>query len=81
MPLISLYKRNITKIVIKILNDNNARIIKYLKVKLYYNRLKCMYCPTQLYDGRDMYRIYCIKNNYMFRHFILAIFRLRKEKT
>ena len=25
-------------------------------------------CLTQLYDGRDMYRIYYIKNNYMFRH-------------
>jgi len=33
-------------------------------------------CLTQLYDGRDMYRIYYIKNNYMFRHFSLAIFRL-----
>jgi len=38
-------------------------------------------CLTQLYDGRDMYRIYYIKNNYMFRHFTLAIFRLRNEKT
>jgi len=27
-----------------------------------------------------MYRIYYIKNNYMFRHFTLAIFRLRNEK-
>jgi len=36
---------------------------------------------TQLYDGRDMYRIDYIKNNYMFRHFTLAIFRLRNEKT
>ena len=26
---------------------------------------------TQLYDGRDMYIIYYIKNNYMFRHFSL----------
>jgi len=25
-----------------------------------------MYCLTQLYDGRDMYGIYYIKNNYMF---------------
>jgi len=38
-------------------------------------------CLTQLYGGRDMYRIYCIKNNYMFRHFTLAIFRLRNKKT
>jgi len=37
-------------------------------------------CLTQLYDGRDMYIIYYIKNNYMFRHFSLAIFRLRNEK-
>jgi len=41
---------------------------------------KCTYCLTQLYDGRDMYRIYYIKNNYMFRHFTLAILRLRNEK-
>ena len=38
-------------------------------------------CLTQLYVGREMYRIYYIKNNYMFRHFTLAIFRLRNEKT
>ena len=34
-------------------------------------------CLTQLYDGKHMYRIYYIKNNYMFRHFILAIYRLK----
>ena len=28
-----------------------------------------------------MHRIYYVKNNYMFRHFTLAIFRLRKEKN
>jgi len=28
-----------------------------------------------------MYRIYYIKNNYMFRHFTLAIFRLRNERN
>jgi len=28
-----------------------------------------------------MYRIYYIMNNYMFRHFILDIFRLRNEKN
>ena len=33
-------------------------------------------CLTQLYDGRDMYIIYYIKNNYVFRPFSLAIFRL-----
>ena len=37
-------------------------------------------CLTQLYDGRDMNRIYYTKN-YMFRHFTLAIFRLINEKT
>jgi len=35
---------------------------------------------TTLFDGRDMYRIYYIKNNYMFQHFTMAIFRLRNEK-
>jgi len=38
-------------------------------------------CLTQLYDGRDMYIIYYIKNNCMFRHFSLAIFRLINENT
>jgi len=33
-----------------------------------------------LFDGRYMYRIYCIKNNYMFRHLTMAIFRLRNKK-
>jgi len=37
-------------------------------------------CLTQLYDGRDMYIIYYVKNNYMFRPFSLAIFRLINEK-
>ena len=27
-----------------------------------------------------MYRIYCIKNNYMLRQLTMAIFRLRNEK-
>jgi len=35
---------------------------------------------TTLFDGRDMYRIYYIKN-YMFRHLTIANFRLRNEKT
>jgi len=35
---------------------------------------------TTLFDGRDMHRIYCIKNNYMFRHLTMAIFGLRNEK-
>ena len=37
-------------------------------------------CLTQVYDGRDNYIIYYIKNNYMFRPFSLAIFRLINEK-
>ena len=40
-----------------------------------------MYCLTQLYDGTGMYRIYYIKNNYMFRSFSLGIFRLINEKN
>ena len=35
---------------------------------------------TILFDGKDMYRIYYIKKNYMFRHLTMAIFRL-KVKT
>jgi len=35
---------------------------------------------TSLFDGRDMYRIYYIKNNYMLRHLTLVIFRLRNER-
>jgi len=35
---------------------------------------------TTLLDGKDMYRIYYIKNNYMFRHLTMAIFRLRMKK-
>ena len=38
-------------------------------------------CLTQLYAGRDMYIIYYIKNNYMFRYFLFAIFRLINKKT
>jgi len=37
-------------------------------------------CLIQLYDGRDMYTIYYITNNYMFRPFSLAIFRLINKK-
>jgi len=37
-------------------------------------------CLTQLYGGRDMYIMYYIKSNYMFRHLTLAIFRLRNKK-
>ena len=36
---------------------------------------------TTLFDGRDMYRIYYIENNYMLWHLTVDIFRLRNEKT
>jgi len=36
---------------------------------------------TTLFDGRDMYRIYYIENNYMFKPLTMAIFRLRNEKN
>ena len=47
------------------------------------NKLHCGLCTclTQFYDGRYMYIIYYIKNNYIFRHFSLAIFRLINEKN
>jgi len=38
-------------------------------------------CNTTLFDGRDMYGIYYIKNNYMFQHLTMDLFRLRNEKT
>jgi len=65
---------------------SNARVnelvyeIMFRHPRNVYNKLNwSVYtCLTQLYDGRDMYRIYYVKNNYMFRHFTLAIFRLRK---
>ena len=48
-----------------------------------YIKQDCSVCTslTQLYDARDTYRIYYIKNIYMFRHFTLAIFRSRDEKN
>ena len=40
-------------------------------------RLERMYLSnTTLFDGIDMYRIYCIKYSYMFRRLTPAIFRL-----
>ena len=48
---------------------------KYEIDKLYWS--VCIYL-TQQYDGRDMYRIYYIKNKYRFRPLIMAIFRLRE---
>jgi len=56
---------------------HNVRHPRCLYNKLYWSVCICL---TQLYDGRDMYIIYYIKNNYMFRHFSLAIFRLINEK-
>ena len=35
---------------------------------------------TISFDGKDMYRICYIKNNYMFQHLTMAIFRLRMKK-
>ena len=69
-------------VLIKIQPD--ATVCRYLFIaKSLYIKLDCSVCTclTHLYDGRDMYRIYYIKNNYMFRHFTLAIFRLRNEKS
>jgi hypothetical protein len=42
-------------------------------------RLECIYCLTQLW-WIDIYIIYYIEINYMFRHFSLAIFRLINAK-
>ena len=49
---------------------------------MFINRLECMYLSnTNLFDGRDMYRIYYIKNNYMFWHVTTVIFWLRHERN
>ena len=60
-----------------------AIIIRFVIPVVFIIKLDWGVCTslTQLYDGRDMYRIYYIKNNYRFRLFILAIIRLRNEKT
>ena len=62
----------------QLVNNELERMWKGGHLKLEWSVRTCL---TQLYDGRDMYKIYYIKNNYMFRHFTLAIFRLRNEKT
>ena len=36
---------------------------------------------TTLFDGRDMYRIYYVKKNFMFWPLTMAIFRLRELKN
>jgi len=51
--------------------------VEYLVVKLDWGVCTSL---KQLYGGRDMYRVYYIKNSHMFRHFIFAIIRLRNEK-
>jgi len=33
-----------------------------------------MFCLTELYDGRDVYRIYYIKKHYMFQHYFFFIY-------
>jgi len=59
------------------MNNHKVRHPRCVYNKLDWNVYTCL---TRLYDGRDMYRIYYIKNNYMFRHFSLTIFRLINEK-
>jgi len=58
-------------------------IIKFVIPVVFIIKLEWSVCVslTQLYDGRDMYRIYYIRNNYLFRHFTLAIFKLRNKKN
>ena len=65
------------------MNRMSLVFIRFIIPVVFIIKLDCTVCTclTQLYDGRDMYRIYYIKNKYMFRHFTLAIFRLRNEKT
>jgi len=38
-------------------------------------------CLTQLYDGRDLYRIYYIKNNHMFRALYIGHLQFEKWKN
>ena len=63
--------------------DTTRTIIRFVISVVFIIKPDCSVCIclTQLYGGRDMYRIYYIKNNYMFRHFTLTIFRLRNEKN
>ena len=60
-----------------------SMIIRFVIPVVFINKLYWSVCTglTQIYDGRYMCRIYYIKNNYVFRHFILAIFRLRNKKN
>ena len=78
---------HIRSVVTQIRHRNNERKItetdhKVRHPRCVYNKLDwSLYtCLTQLYGGRDMYRINYIKINYMFRPFSLAIFKLIIEK-
>ena len=51
------------------------------KFRKWSTRLECIYSSNTTTNGRYMYIIYYIKNNYMFRPFSLAIFRLIHQKT
>ena len=71
------------------LRCNDTAVNKFGIVNHKVRHLRCVYnkldwsvctCLTQLYDGRDVYIIYYINNNYMFQHFTLAIFSLRNVK-
>jgi len=53
-------------------------LVIFLAIKLDWSVYTCL---TQLYYVREMHRIYYIQNNYMFRHFKLAILRLSNEKN
>ena len=79
-----IWAQNLWLLQIKISCKENTFfvIIRFVIPVVYIIKLDCSVCIclTQLYDGRDMYRIYYIKNSYMFRPFSLAIFRLINEK-
>ena len=63
--------------------NTNSEVIRFVIPVVFIIKLDWSVCTslTQLYDGRDMYIIYYIKNKYMFRHFSLAIIRLINEKN
>ena len=69
--------------IILVTKVTNVLVIRFVIPVVFIIKLDWSICTcwTQLYDGRDMYGIYYIKNYYMFRHFTLAIFRLRNEKA
>ena len=76
-----------TKFFLKLLTPHKRSIwpaVTYIvstRLNFIYCRLECMYLSnTALFGGRYMFRIYYIKNNYMFRHLTLAIFSLRNGK-